>query len=332
MSQKFHGKVLPIAYASRTLSDTEINYATIEKELLAILFSVENFRPHLYARQFTLETDHRPLVWLHNVKNANSKLVRWRYRLNDYDYEIVYKKGIINLNADALSRNPYDAEIHNQCEDNTTLNIDLDPLADTPILMHKVLVSLNRTPVPSHLTPEDTANIKRIENAFLETGIGGTEGGIEFVKSFICQHAKDKNEKPDSSDEVYETASEYSDDENNQLIIGANRSPGREAIPGKCQLDCTTHIGGKAEINDQNWANKFLGREAIPGKCQLDCTTHIEDEADIECLNRQVVGRSLDNASWTALLTPVSGEDQNEGGGLVPEIGSTCNEKIQIMR
>ena len=108
LSQNIDGKVLPIAYASRTLSDTEVNYSTIEKELLAILFSVETFRPYLYGRQFTLETDHRPLVWLHNVKNPNSKLIRWRLRLNEYDYVIVYKKGIINSNADALSRNPYE--------------------------------------------------------------------------------------------------------------------------------------------------------------------------------------------------------------------------------
>ena len=72
-----------------------VNYSTIEKELLAILFSVETFRPYLYGKQFTLETGHRPLVWLHNVKNPNSKLIRWRLRLNEYDYVIVYKKGII---------------------------------------------------------------------------------------------------------------------------------------------------------------------------------------------------------------------------------------------
>ena len=106
LSQGKIGEDLPIAYASRTLNDAETRYATIEKELLAILFGVENFRPYLYGKNFTLVTDHRPLVWLHNVKNPGSRLVRWSLRLKEYDYIIVYKPGKINSNADALSRNP----------------------------------------------------------------------------------------------------------------------------------------------------------------------------------------------------------------------------------
>ena len=77
------GQDLPVSYASRTLNDAETKYATIEKELLAVLFGVQNFRPYLYGRKFTLVTDHRPLVWLHNIKNPGSKLNRWRLRLGE---------------------------------------------------------------------------------------------------------------------------------------------------------------------------------------------------------------------------------------------------------
>lgn len=94
----------PIAYASRTLNDTEVKYSTIEKELLAIVWACKYFRPYLYGKRFKIYTDHRPLTWLFSMKEPNSKLVRWRLRLEEYDYEIIYKKGKHNTNADCLSR------------------------------------------------------------------------------------------------------------------------------------------------------------------------------------------------------------------------------------
>lgn len=104
LSQGKIGQDLPIAYASRTLSDTEQRYSTIEKELLAVVWSVKHFRPYLFGRKFTIVTDHKPLEWLFSLKEPNSKMVRWRLKLEEFDYTIVYKKGTLNQNADALSR------------------------------------------------------------------------------------------------------------------------------------------------------------------------------------------------------------------------------------
>lgn len=94
----------PVAYASRTLNDSEVKYSTIEKELLAIVWACKQFRPYLYGKKFKIYTDHRPLTWLFNIKEPNSKLVRWRLKLEEYEYEIIYKKGKHNTNADCLSR------------------------------------------------------------------------------------------------------------------------------------------------------------------------------------------------------------------------------------
>lgn len=91
LSQGVIGRDLPISYASRTLQNAEINYSTTEKELLSIIFAVGHFRPYLYGHKFTLVADHRPLVWLHNAKDPTPKLLRWRIRLNEYDYGIRYK-------------------------------------------------------------------------------------------------------------------------------------------------------------------------------------------------------------------------------------------------
>ncbi|XP_033221163.1 uncharacterized protein LOC117175565 [Belonocnema kinseyi] len=106
LSQGHLGQDLPIAFASRTLQSADLNYSTIEKELLSIVFNVKHFRPYLFGQNFTLVTDHRPLVWLHGLKDPVSRLTRWRIKLSVYDYTIVYKAGKINSNADALSRNP----------------------------------------------------------------------------------------------------------------------------------------------------------------------------------------------------------------------------------
>lgn len=93
----------PIAYASRTLNEAEINYATIEKEMLAIIWACKHFRPYLYGNKFIICTDHKPLTWLFSLKEHNSRLMRWKLKLEEYNYEIKYTKGKSNQ-ADTLSR------------------------------------------------------------------------------------------------------------------------------------------------------------------------------------------------------------------------------------
>ena len=103
LSQGEIGKDLPVAFASRSLNRAEINYSTTEG-LLAIVWCVRYFRPYLYGTKFTVVTDHKPLTWIASVKDQGSRLLRWRLKLEDYDYEIVFKKGVAYTNADALSR------------------------------------------------------------------------------------------------------------------------------------------------------------------------------------------------------------------------------------
>ena len=204
LSQYTSGKDLPVAYASRTLSDTETNYSTIEKELLAILFCVETFRPYLYGRKFTLETDHRPLVWLHNVKNPGSKLTRWRFRLSEYDYDIVYKKGSINSNADALSRNPLQEMETNLDIDNEDLPSDeLDPLDPSFLNSHEVTTPV--TPTNQNTRSNSEEMDKNIEFTFFDYEYD--EPSCETSQTefcYVCKFDMDSND----SDEVYDTADE----------------------------------------------------------------------------------------------------------------------------
>ena len=108
LSQGKIGEDLPIAFASRTLNQAEVHYAATEKECLAVVFFTKYFRHYLYGRKFTVVTDHQALIWLHNTRDTSSRLLRWRLRLLDFQYDIQYRPGKTNLNADALSRNPVD--------------------------------------------------------------------------------------------------------------------------------------------------------------------------------------------------------------------------------
>ena len=92
-----------IAYASRALSKAEQQYSVIQKECLAAVFAMKQFRHYLLGRKFQLLTDHSPLQWLSSQK-MEGLLCRWALALQEYDFTIKYRKGSLNANADALSR------------------------------------------------------------------------------------------------------------------------------------------------------------------------------------------------------------------------------------
>lgn len=111
----------PVSYASRTLNNHEINYPTIEKELLAIVWATKYYRPYIFGREFDLLTDHEPIKWLHKKhqgKDINQKLIRWLIQLNEYDINIDHIKGKENRVADFLSRINVETREINQIDDN----------------------------------------------------------------------------------------------------------------------------------------------------------------------------------------------------------------------
>ena len=89
-----------IAYYSRTLRGAERNYSTIEQECLAIVESLKRFRHYLIGRQFAIITDHKPLEWLH-TQMAVGRLWRWGVLIQEYDFDIIHRRGKENINADA---------------------------------------------------------------------------------------------------------------------------------------------------------------------------------------------------------------------------------------
>jgi hypothetical protein len=69
LSQGPIGKDLPVAYVSHSLNSAQSHYTTSEKELLAIVWATKYFMPYLYGRKFKIVSDHKPLVWIMNVKD-----------------------------------------------------------------------------------------------------------------------------------------------------------------------------------------------------------------------------------------------------------------------
>ena len=112
LSHKFEdGTEHPVAFASRSLSPAEKRYAQLDKEGLAIVFGVKHFRQYLLGRHFTIYSDHKPLQHLFSENKAippmaSARIQRWALVLSAYTYDIVFKPGTQNANADVLSRLP----------------------------------------------------------------------------------------------------------------------------------------------------------------------------------------------------------------------------------
>ena len=105
------GKRLPVSFASRSLSAAEANYAVIEKEALAITWACEKFSDYVLGLDFTVETDHKPLVPLLTITDLPKlpvRILRFRLRLMRFSPVVTYVKGKDQCTADALSRAPVD--------------------------------------------------------------------------------------------------------------------------------------------------------------------------------------------------------------------------------
>ena len=86
----------PVAFASRSLSPAEKNYAQIEKELLAVVFAAEKFHQYVYGKHSVMvHSDHKPLeyIWKKPLSKTPPRLQRLMLRLQPYDLIIRYVPG-----------------------------------------------------------------------------------------------------------------------------------------------------------------------------------------------------------------------------------------------
>lgn len=148
------GREYVVAYASRSNNRAEANYSSYQGECLAAVWAVQHFRVHLYGRRFTLVTDHEPLKWLMTNERLRGMHARWANLLQEYDFEIVHRQGVKNLNADGLSRNPLpsDADETDARMDHCVLPMDRHPVAASLAML------ATSTPVPDTEPAEDESD------------------------------------------------------------------------------------------------------------------------------------------------------------------------------
>ncbi|KAK3887598.1 hypothetical protein Pcinc_008302 [Petrolisthes cinctipes] len=76
----------PIAYAIRKLQDREKRYSTVERECLAVVYGITKFNYYLRGKEFILEVNHKPLLYLETFKGKNDRVLRWALNLQSYRF------------------------------------------------------------------------------------------------------------------------------------------------------------------------------------------------------------------------------------------------------
>jgi hypothetical protein len=118
----------PIAYASKTLTQTQSNYSNIERETLAVVHGIERFSTYLYGRSFTVVSDHQPLeaICKKPLTAAPPRLQRLLLKVQGYDFTIRYRPGSQMIISDSLSRLPNPEDVEPISLDIRVDNVELD--------------------------------------------------------------------------------------------------------------------------------------------------------------------------------------------------------------
>lgn len=112
LMQKVDGLWHAVAYFSKKHSPAESNYPIHDKEMLAVVHCIREWRTLLVGQHFEVSSDHRNLAYFQKKQHLSERQMRWAYELNDFDFEIVHKPGKDQVQSDALSRREQDLPQH----------------------------------------------------------------------------------------------------------------------------------------------------------------------------------------------------------------------------
>ncbi|GBM58816.1 Retrovirus-related Pol polyprotein from transposon 17.6 [Araneus ventricosus] len=83
----------PVLYLGQKFTDAQRKYSTTEKECAAIIYVIKKLKYYLDGQNFTVETDHNPLVWLKTNAGTNPRVMRWSLALQPFQYKVILKAG-----------------------------------------------------------------------------------------------------------------------------------------------------------------------------------------------------------------------------------------------
>ena len=134
LGQRVDKKLNVIYYASKTLDSAQRNYATTEKEFLAVVFACDKFRQYIVDSKVIIHTDHAAIKYLMEKKDAKPRLIGWVLLLQEFDLQIVDRKGADNPVADNLSKNeniPHDpVPVNDSFPDEQLVVVKVSPFVD----------------------------------------------------------------------------------------------------------------------------------------------------------------------------------------------------------
>ena len=106
LAQEIEGKLKPIRFASRAFNAVESRWTTLQQELFAVKWGLEQFRPYILGRRIKVVTDHANLQWLTTIAPQQAKVARWCMSMAEFDFYIEHRSGATNVVPDVLSRYP----------------------------------------------------------------------------------------------------------------------------------------------------------------------------------------------------------------------------------
>ena len=137
--QQEDGTYCVIAYASRSLSKTEKNYSAHKSEFLALKWAItERFHEYLYGGEFEVYTDNNPLTYVLTTTKLDATGQRWIASLANYNFRIHYRSGKSYIDADALSRTPWNIVQVN--------HVQIESVVKSTVLAYQVTIKMSHLP------------------------------------------------------------------------------------------------------------------------------------------------------------------------------------------